>query len=108
MNLFGRKQSSDHLVKFLWFCSEENILLTIWKNSYGYVQQKTFFESFGKIPMVSFGIQVQAAAGRTQQEDLSGAFLQMVNEANQNVKIRNLRRFAWLIEALGGALVGLQ
>ena len=51
-------------------------------------------------------IQVQAAAGRTQQEDLSGAFLQMVNEANQNVKIRNLRRFAWLIEALGGALVG--
>ena len=53
-------------------------------------------------------IQVQAAAGRTQQEDLSGAFLQMVNEANQNVKIRNLRRFAWLIEALGGALVGLQ
>ena len=54
------------------------------------------------------GIQVQAAAGRTQQEDLSGAFLQMANEANQNVKIRNLRRFAWLIEALGGALVGLQ
>ena len=53
-------------------------------------------------------LQVQAAAGRTQQEDLSGAFLQMVNEANQNVKIRNLRRFAWLIEALGGALVGLQ
>ena len=37
---------------------------------------------------------VQAAAGRTQQEDPSGAFLQMAKEANQNVKIRNLRRFA--------------
>ena len=37
---------------------------------------------------------VQAAAGRTQQADTSGAFLQMVKEANQNVKIRNLRRFA--------------
>ena len=54
MVLFGRKHSSDHLEKFLWLCSAENILRIIWKNSYGFVRN------------TSTGCRRPNAAGRSQ------------------------------------------